>query len=136
MRIYESPYLLIDYNEGLQALTETWLLDFTTPVEGDNFRQPLQLLLDAFSKYGVKKWLNDASEQKTLASSDQIWLEQVFYPQLLAQGMKAACLVNTKNILGTVHAKNWLQNQQDADLLIEVFNHRELALAWIQSVPV
>ena len=136
MTIFDSPYLSIQYDENLQAMLEEWKLDFTKIVAGDNFREPLMSLLKEFKNYKVSKWLCDNTEQKTLLSEDQFWLEEYYYPELLNQGLKVAVLVNNKNILGTVNAKNCLQNLHEENLKIEVFNKNNLAKKWIGNTNV
>ena len=136
MTIFDSPYLNIQYDENLETIIEEWKLDFTKVVAGDNFREPLMTLLKEFKDRKVSKWLCDNTEQKTLESDDQFWLEEFYYAELLNLGLKVAVLVNDKNILGTVNAKNCLQNLREENLKIEVFNKYELAKEWIGNASV
>ena len=133
MVVFDSSYLIIRYDESLEAITEEWKLDFTQTVQEDKFRQPLEKLLEEFSNKKAKKWLCDNTEQKTLLAKDQLWLENYFYPQLFKRGLKAAALVNAKHILGTGYAKNCLQNVDDEILQIEVFNKNKEAREWLKK---
>jgi hypothetical protein len=132
MIIFDSPYLLIQHDTTLQAITEEWKLDFTTTVRGDVFREPLLKLLQSFSDLQVSRWLCDNTEQKKLVSADQIWLETYFYPEIHKRGLRSAALVNTKNILLTGDAKNCLQNLSERALEIEVFNKNIPAREWLK----
>jgi len=132
MTIFESSYLKIQYNEATQAIWEEWQLDFTQMVVGDNFRQPLEKLIAEIEPNKASKWLCDNTEQKTIDSKDQRWLEKTFYPELLKKGIKKVALVNAKSILGTGYAKNCLRNL-DNTLNVEVFNRNDEAKAWLAS---
>lgn len=136
MIIFDSPYLKIQYDEQLQAILEEWKLDFTVIVAGDNFRKPLTTLIQEFKNRKLSKWLCDITEQKTLLSEDQLWLESYYYSELLKNGLHTAALVNAKNILGTVNAKNCLENLHGDKIQIEVFNKNHLAKSWLASLTV
>ncbi len=131
MVIFESPFLQIQYDENLEAMIEEWKLDFTSNPHGDNMREPLQKLLEEFKNRNLKRWLCDNTEQKALQSADQRWLESYYYPQLIELGLEKAALVNAKEILGTVVAKNCLQNVEEEVLNIEVFNKYHEAYTWL-----
>jgi hypothetical protein len=133
MLVFESAFLRIEYQEEHQVMLEEWKLDFTTKVEGDTFRQPLTVLLQEFAQLKVNKWLCDNTEQKPIASADQLWLEEYYYPHLLKSGLQKVALVNAKNILGTSAAKNLLQGIVGHKLAIEVFNKNKEAKNWLQS---
>lgn len=134
MVIFDSPYLVIQYNEKLQAMTEEWKLDFTVlPLEGDKVREPLTKLLEEFKTRKLSKWLCDNTEQKIIASPDQHWLEEYYYPELIKNGLKTAALVNAKNILRTDNAKNCLQNLEEEKTYIEIFNKNLDARAWLEK---
>ncbi|NJO02563.1 MAG: hypothetical protein HC880_13535 [Bacteroidia bacterium] len=133
MVFFDSPYLIIQYNEELKALTEEWKLDFTTRVEADTFRQPLESLIWAFRERKATKWLCDNTEQKILNSKDQLWLETYYYPQLVQNGLRTVALINAKNILGTDYAKNCLQSLNDQTIKIEVFNKNKDGRSWLSS---
>jgi hypothetical protein len=134
MIVFESAFLRIEYHEELQIMLEEWKLDFTTKVEGDTFRQPLETLLQEFAKLKINKWLCDNTEQKPIASPDQLWLEEYYYPNLIKSGLKKVALVNAKNILGTSSAKNLLQSIVGHKLTIEVFNKNKEAKNWLKSI--
>ncbi|MCU0446080.1 MAG: hypothetical protein MUE85_14315 [Microscillaceae bacterium] len=133
MIIFESPFLRVEYNEELQTILEEWKLDFTTKVEGEVFRQPLEVLLQEFKNRQISKWLCDNTEQKPIASTDQLWLEEYYYPNLIKAGLQKVALVNAKNILGTSSAKNLLQGLVGHQLTIEVFNKNKEAKNWLKT---
>lgn len=134
MIIFDSSYLSIQYNEELNAMAEEWKLDFTTLTQGDVFRKPLEQLLEEFKNRKITKWLSDNTEQQTLLSKDQLWLEKYFYPTLIQSGLTHAALVNAKNILGTGYAKNHLQNLKTEGLEVEVFNKNNIAQEWLKEI--
>ncbi len=133
MAVYESPYLIINYDEEIGAITEEWQLDFTTQVAGDNFREPLKKLLQEFEARKATKWLCDNTEQKTIDSKDQLWLEEHYYPKLIDLGLQTIALVNAKDIMETDYAKNSLQNLREAVITIEVFNKNQSAREWLSK---
>lgn len=133
MKLYDSPYLQTVYDENLKAVLEEWKLDFTTQVDGVNFRKPLEQLIATFKEKKAYKWLCDNTEQKNLVFADQYWLETFYYPELIKNGLKKVALVNAKNILGTGYAKNCLKNINEA-VEIEIFNKRKDAIEWLKKV--
>lgn len=132
MILLEKPYLKIQFDDSLKAITEEWKLDFTTVIANQTFHEPLEILLEEFKSRKLSRWLCDNTEQKTIETADQNWLETVFYPEMVKNGLKTVALVNAKNILGTGSAKNCLQNL--GNLNIEIFNKNIEARKWLQSV--
>jgi hypothetical protein len=133
MIIFESSFLQIRYEADSQTLIEDWKLDFTTQVEGDTFRQPLQKALQAVIDTKATKWLCDNSERRIVKSPDQLWLEKTYYPELYKHGIKTVALVNSKDVLQTYTAKNHLQSVSERHINIEIFNKRLPALMWLKK---
>jgi hypothetical protein len=134
MTIFEHPALHVKYDEKMNTIFEEWQLDFTTPLTSKELRDVCNKILDTLKNYQVKKWYCDLSEQKTIDVEDQFWQEEFFYPEMIRHGLKVACLVDTKNILGTVYTKNCLQNIEEQKVQIEVFNHQKEAKQWLSEV--
>ncbi len=134
--IFEHPSVTINYDAQTNAILEEWKLDFTTKLDSDSFKSIYTKIVETVKEYQVKKWYCDLSEQQTVNVEDQLWQEAYFYPAMLQNGLKVACLVDTKNILGTVYTKNCLQNIDDSKVIIEVFNDRKLAKNWLAEVNV
>ncbi len=134
MTIFQHPALHVQYDEKINAILEEWQLDFTTKLSSDEFREVGNKIIEAFKNKKVSKWYCDLSEQKTIDVEDQLWQEEFFYPELLKNGLSVACLVDTKNILGTVYTKNCLQNIDNQQVKIEVFNEQSEAKKWLAEV--
>jgi hypothetical protein len=133
MVIFDSPFLQLRYEADIQTIIEEWKLDFTTIVEGDTFRQPLEKALQAISEHKATKWLCDNTERKVVKSSDQLWLEKTYYTELYKRGIKKVALVNGKDVLQTYTAKNHLQSVSDRYISIEIFNKRRPAMEWLTN---
>lgn len=134
--IFEHPRVSIYYDEQIKAVLEEWKLDFTTKLDSESFKNIYVQIVETTKTHQVTKWYCDLSEQQAVNVEDQLWQEAYFYPAMLQHGLKVACLVDTKNILGTVNTKNCLQNIDDSKVIIEVFNDRKLAKKWLSEVEV
>ncbi len=132
--IFEHPSVAIYYDEQINAVLEEWRLDFTTQLDSASFKNIYLKIIETTKTHQVKKWYCDLSEQKAVNVEDQLWQEEHFYPAMLEHGLQVACLVDTKNILGTVYTKNCLQNAEKSRIMIQVFNDRKQAKEWLAKV--
>ena len=131
MTIFQSTYLIIRYEASQNAIIEEWQLDFATITRGEILQQPLLKLLDAITETKASKWICDTTEQKNVITSDQLWLEKTFYPEIFKRGIKKIAFVNEKNILLTNNAKNILNSLSNKEIEVEVFNRNQKAKDWL-----
>lgn len=130
MKIFESEYLLIDWDENQQIITEEWQLYFGETIQEAIFRQPMELILKTVKEKKISKLLINSTERKPLRSADLRWMEEYFYPELANSGIKALALLNQKNLLSTTSAKNMMR-QINEKVEVKVFNEMVAAKTWL-----
>lgn len=128
MEIFKEDFVKIEYNNKIEVLTLTWLLNPTS----DEIRIGLNLGRDFVKKNNVKKWIGDTTYLGVIAEEDLEWINTKWFPTLLESGIKKMGVIlpdsifgkmNVEDIMGTVDTSTGFESKY--------FNNSEDAVSWL-----
>ena len=132
--IYEDEVFRISLDKNAAVLELTFLKN----PDVEHFRNGYRLAFDAALNKEVKYWLTDATQIKSMARENQVWLMEKMTPLLksyqlrrFAIVMAPECFVMTNP--NQVYEKQTSQQEAESTGLIKVHFDKEAAYGWIYS---
>ena len=81
------------------------------------------------------RWLADCRGMKAIQQADQDWLDQVWFPRMLAAGLKRMAVVMPRSVLASVNVRQILDRVPDTSLSTAYFATVEEAVPWLTRPP-
>jgi hypothetical protein len=101
-------------------------------IYGDAFRAVLDKGLEAFQKYGAKKWLSDDRGNGPLKPADADWALNDWAPRVMAAGWKVWAVVMPEKVLGQMNMKRWIETYAAQGVKVEAFTDPAEAMTWLE----
>jgi hypothetical protein len=102
-------------------------------VHGEQFRQVLEKGLDAFKRYGAKKWLSDDRGNGPLKPADAEWALNDWAPRVMAAGWAFWAVVMPEKVLGQMNMKRWIATYAEQGVAAMAFSDPSEALKWLEA---
>lgn len=106
---------------------------FHQPIGGEDFRNVLNMGIDALAEHHASKWLSDDRENSALSNEDTKWSKEDWFPRAVEAGWKYWALVVPQSILARINMKEFVDSYLDQGLRITVFSNPENAIKWIKT---
>jgi hypothetical protein len=129
LTLLDGPRTSVWYYPGSKIIHH----QFRTFVHGDELRGVLEAGLDAFKKYGARKWLSDDQGNSALTPEDNQWANDDWTPRVIAAGWKCWAVVMPAKVVGQLSMKRWIKTFEEKGVTVRVFATPEPALAWLES---
>lgn len=130
--VYEADdHYTLKWDSDLNALVHIWE-EFAA---GDQFRDPLDSLLDAAAEYGTNKYVVDTRALKAHNEEDKAYLADTWVPKALDVGIDTAAVVPSQSAIAEMNANDINEDvdQDDGDFTHRLFPSMDEARDWIQS---
>lgn len=112
----ETDIYRLEYDPTIDAVVFTWK-QFAS---GDTFKEGAHAILDYFRELDTSKFLVDTSGIKAHAEEDSKWLDEVFYPSMIQEGMEYNCVVFPESTI----------TQMDRDQIEQELSHHDYDGLW------
>lgn len=128
MEILNEDYVKIDFDNETEILSLTWLLNPTS----EEIRSGLNTGSDFVKENGVKKWIGDTNLLGVIAEEDMEWINNEWFPSLLAAGIKKMAVILPDNVFGQMNVED-IMGTVDTSTGFEsrYFDNVEEATSWI-----
>ena len=125
--VLEEPWVTIRWDSALGCLHSEWK-GFATSAE---FRAALMTAAEAFKKRHLSSYISDTRKIKVIVHADQKWLEDVWIPLLVSEGLKRFALVTAASGLGKATVEDVITLEDNRRLLMRKFDSVSAAERWI-----
>jgi hypothetical protein len=95
------------------------------------FAQVLEAGLGALKQYHGTRWLADCRRMKTIAQSDQDWVDRSWFPRMLAAGLRRMAVLMPRSSLARVNVEDILDKVSGTKLEVAYFASIEEARQWL-----
>lgn len=129
MLLFDKPWMLVRFDEPLQAVHLEW----KRYAEGEEFRSGFNVGLDLLIKTRVSRWLGDCRLLGPMTQADQQWINQDWHPRAAAAGLRWVALVLPKAAVARLGLKYVIKRVEQAELAINNFTDIESARAWLRA---
>jgi hypothetical protein len=119
----------IGYDADVPCVTMTWKGYATTR----EFREANERVLGALAERKASKLLGDARDFVLIGSEDQTWLSTNWIPRMIGAGLRMVALVTPVFYFNKVAVENVGQRLDPEELVLQYFDDREAARAWLAS---
>ena len=126
MLVFNSPGIIIDYDEEKQRLVQVW----TGFVTSEVFRKAIDATIDFVTKHNTRTILSDTLNQKIVKSDDAEYAASVT-PQIFKSGVTAMAFVMPENILTQLALKSFAQNTTRIN--VNYFSNALAAHRWLET---
>ena len=121
MKIYESPFLLLEFFEEHKLIEMTWLSE-TKNMTNEQYKEEFLKYLDIILELRPNKIITDATETQFVASIElQEWTNQTIFVPSLEIGLNKAAFVVTKEIIIQVSIEQVMEEEEGAKFTTKYF---------------
>lgn len=103
-------------------------------MEGTNFRINTEKMYDLLISKGVSKLVINAENMKLIRSEDCIWVEQIFLPKALTQGLRSCAFVIPRDASAKTTIENIVYPIPVPLLNARWFSSIDEAKKWLQEI--
>lgn len=103
-------------------------------IHGEQFRSVLEKGLEIFEEYNATKWLSDDRKNSALPKEDAEWAMTDWNPRVISSGWKYWAIVLPDKILGKTNMNQFIKQQNEQGVTVEIFDDADEALDWLKSV--
>ena len=128
--VKQFPYLKLMWDEESRALVSQWVGGFS----GRNLREGLRAGLAEYKKYlPHAQWIGDTTDIGVIGLEDQTWIDQEWFPEFLATGVRFMAVVQPKDAVSKMAVRSIVSRVPGTKLT--VFNCATLAEAqeWMKK---
>ena len=93
----------------------------------------LEAGLLALTEHQGSRWLVDGREMKAVKQSDQDWIDQDWFPRVLAAGLRRMAVVEAKSTLAKMNVEDILGRVPATRLDVGYFATVEAATEWLKA---
>ncbi|WP_437563554.1 hypothetical protein [Sorangium sp. So ce542] len=130
MVYFDERWITISWDEELQAVVAEW----KGFAESKEFRAGLEAGLSLARKKMATRWLADTRRGPPSTQEDQQWTSQIWFPRLIAQGVRWMALVVPESAITRMSLKGIMTRVTSTDLTQAYFHDAESARIWLASV--
>jgi hypothetical protein len=106
---------------------------FRTFVYGREFRDVLETGLEAFERFGARKWLSDDRGSSAPTEEDVQWASNDWAPRVMAAGWKYWAIVMPEKVIGQLSLRRWIKMYAEKGVTVRAFTSPDEALAWLET---
>lgn len=103
-------------------------------IHGERFRGVLEKGLEIFKEHNATKWLSDDRKNSAIPKEDAEWAMVDWNPQVISAGWKYWAIVLPDKILGKTNMSQFIKQQSEQGVTVEIFDDADEALVWLKSV--
>lgn len=134
IKLYEKPYLRINYEPRHQLLEVQWL---RADVDGQEFREAYWQALQLAERYQARAWLSDFRVIPKPAAAELRWLARQWYPRYVRLKLDKVAIINSPSLAGRAALAEVVRladeaghtNRPDA----QYFDDPDAARAWVRQ---
>ena len=93
----------------------------------------LEAGLRALTEHQGSRWLVDGREMKAVKQPDQDWIDQDWFPRVLAAGLRRMAVVEAKRTLAKMNVEDFLGRVPATKLDVGYFATVEAATEWLTA---
>jgi len=127
--IIDNDYATLQYLEDEKIVHH----QFHQFIYGQAFRDVLSTGLDVMRQYHATKWLSDDRETAAIPVEDSQWAIHEWQPQAIKAGWKFWAIVMPKKVVGQMNMRQFIKQNADQGVTVQVFTDADEALAWLVS---
>ena len=131
MVVVNEKHLLLEYNEELKCIIQTWRGFFNSDLFRSGVNRTNQLFAE---KKPVATFLVDISESSVIKKEDTEWAATTAIPLAIKNGLKNYGFVLPKNVFTQVSLTNFRNDLNQPSLNIQLFDSMDRAKAWAEEV--
>jgi hypothetical protein len=103
------------------------------PTAGDTFRNALRAGLTAMREYKATRWLSDDHLHIALAPEDEVWAQDVWFPQSKAAGWKHWAVIQPKSAVGELSSSRFRKWYASRGINARLFTDVDEAHRWLDE---
>lgn len=130
MVIYDERWLTVRWDESLKV---AWA-EAKAYAEGEEFRAGYSAILELCRRKRNSRYLADARNLAPISQADQRWLNEEWFPQILAAGVRSMAIVMPKSAVARLSARQILNKVNNITFVTNHFDDLEAARAWLRTV--
>jgi hypothetical protein len=128
MKIYESKYGDVKYDQAHQAVVITWNGIMPTSEE---YRKTLTAALDAADRYEIRHWVSDMRKERVVKSDDNKWVQETVIPTAIKKGFKKCAFLVPESVFAKMHADKLKQSIEGHGFEIQYFEDMDKLWGWL-----
>jgi len=97
------------------------------------FAAALEAGLGAFIEHRASRWLGDCSDMKAIQKSDQEWLDQSWFPRMIAAGLHRLAVVRPKSGLAMSNLEDIMRKVPSSKVDVAYFATVAEAGKWLSA---
>jgi hypothetical protein len=98
---------------------------------GDELRQAFSKGAEAMEQHKATKWLSDDRAHGALVPDDQIWLNENWFPRVMAAGWKHWAIVQPTKIIGQSYIQRVMKLILPEGITAHMFGDPDEAMRWL-----
>lgn len=130
MVFYNDRWITIRWDESLKA---TWA-EAKAYAEGEELRAGYNAMLELCRQKRNSRYLADARNLAPISQADQRWLNEEWFPQILAAGVRFMAIVMPRGAAARLSARQILSTINNITIVTNHFDDIETARAWLRTV--
>jgi hypothetical protein len=128
--VFDSKAVTIYWNQPDKYL----LVEWKGYAASSEYLTVLEKQLDLTREKKAAKIIYDLRKMGVVSAKDQKYTNEVYFPQMAANGSKYAGIIIPDNIFGQVSVQNILGQKNESLFTAKLFNSTSEAVAWIKEV--
>ncbi len=130
MIIYDAHWITIRWDESLKA---SWA-EAKAYAEGEELRAGYNAMLELCRRKRNSRYLADARNLAPISQADQRWLNEEWFPRIVAAGVRSMAIVMPRSAVARLSARQILSNIRNITFTTNHFEDLEAARAWLRTV--
>lgn len=127
--ILDTPQITVWYHPDTKIVHH----EIHQYLHGQDFHDALMAGVEAFKRYGARKWLSDDRKNPVLSPDDQQWARDVWGPAVTRAGWKYWAIVEPEGALARIRMKERADRYSKLGVTVKVFNDPGEAMKWLKS---
>jgi hypothetical protein len=128
--VYNARWITIRWDESLKA---SWA-EAKAYAEGEELRAGYNAMLELCRQKRNSRYLADARNLAPVSQTDQRWLNEEWFPQIMAAGVRFMAIVMPKSAVARLSARQILSTIDTITIVTNHFDDIEAARAWLRTV--
>lgn len=131
MKIVDEKHIILEYDEELKCIIQTWKGFYNSDAFRLGVNQTNQLFVQ---KSPVDAFLVDISQSSVIKKEDTDWAARTAIPAAIKNGLKYYGFVLPANVFTQVSLNNFKQELNQPSLEIRLFDSIENAKNWVRDM--
>lgn len=128
--LFDSKAVTISWNQQDKYLHVEW----KGYAASNEYLSILQKQIDLTREKKAAKIIYDLRKMGVVSPKDQKYTNEVYFPQMAANGSKYAGIIIPENIFGQASVQNILGQKNEALFTAKLFSGTSEAVAWVKEV--